>query len=131
MSDDPPKSYTGREIVLDLFPATPQRLIPRTSAYLLRRDGEGGREVWDRRSGKLLGRLSPVARAQKQPARLCCDLCHASGPARDLQFFRTEVPGFQGRRLRYLTACVDSEGCEARRLEDGPIDRLWAVDTSA
>ena len=32
MSDEPRRSYTGREIVLELFPATPDRLIPKASA---------------------------------------------------------------------------------------------------
>jgi hypothetical protein len=39
---------------------------------------------------------------------------------------RADVPGSEGRRWRYLTACFDTEACDARRLDDDRIDRLLA-----
>jgi hypothetical protein len=128
VSDEARRSYTGREIVLELFPATPGRLVPRTSAYLVTGDDDGGATVRDRASGRPLLRLAPVERANRRTLRLCCDLCHWTGSSAELHFLRAEVPGSEGRRWRYLSACVDVEACEARRLEDARIDRLLAGD---
>jgi len=124
VSDEPRRSYTGREIVLEFFPATPDRLVPRSSAYRVTRDDDDGATVRERESGRPLLRLAPVERANRRTVRLCCDLCTWSGSSRDLRFLRAEVPGSDGRRWRYLSACVDIEACDARRLEDGPLDRL-------
>lgn len=125
MSDEPPKLYTGREIVLELFPATPERLVPRPSAFVLERDQDGGVAVLDR-GGALLLRLAPVARAPGKMPPLCCDLCSWSGPGTDLGFLRADVPGSEGRRWRYLTACFDTAACDARRLDDRSVERLLA-----
>jgi len=128
VSDEPRRSYTGREIVLEFFPATPDRLVPRTSKYLVARDDDDGATVRDRASGRPLLRLAPVERANRRTVRLCCDLCSWTGHSGDLHFLRAEVPGSEGRRWRYLSACVDVEACEARRLEDTLLDRLLALD---
>ncbi len=129
MSDEPRRSYTGREIVLELFPATPDRLIPKASAYTVERDADdAGVVVRERGNGRELLRLAPVERHNRRSLQLCCDLCHWSGNSRDLRFLRAEVPGAEGRRWRYLTACVDVEACDARRLDDARIDRLLTRD---
>ena len=129
MSDEPRRSYTGREIVLELFPATPDRLIPKTSAYTVERDADdAGVVVRERDNGRELLRLAPVERRNRRSLQLCCDLCHWSGNSRDLRFLRAEVPGAEGRRWRYLTTCVDVEACDARRLDDARIDRLLTRD---
>lgn len=129
MSDEPRRSYTGREIVLELFPATPDRLIPRTSAYTVERDADdAGVVVRERGNGRELLRLAPVERHNRRSLQLCCDLCQWSGNSRDLRFLRAEVPGAEGRRWRYLTTCVDVEACDARRLDDARIDRLLTRD---
>lgn len=125
MSDDPPKGHTGRDIVLEFFPATPDRLIPRQSAFALARDDEGGVAVRDR-AGDVVLRLAPVARAPGKLPPLCCDLCHWSGPGTELGFLRADVPGSEGRRWRYLTACFDTAACDARRFDDASVARLLA-----
>lgn len=124
MSDEPRRSYTGREIVLEFFPATPDRLVPRPSAYVVTRDDDDGATVRESASGLPLLRLAPVERANRRSVSQCCDLCSWSGSSRDLRFLRAEVPGSEGRRWRYLSACVDVEACDARRLEDAVLDRL-------
>ena len=110
--------------MLEFFPATPDRLVPRTSAYVVTRDDDDGVTVRARESGRPLLRLAPVERANRRTVRQCCDLCSWSGSSGDLRFLRAEVPGSNGRRWRYLSACVDVEACEARRIEDGVLDRL-------
>ena len=110
--------------MLEFFPATPDRLVPRTSAYVVTRDDDDGVTVRARESGRPLLRLAPVERANRRTVRQCCDLCSWSGSSGYLRFLRAEVPGSNGRRWRYLSACVDVEACEARRIEDGVLDRL-------
>ena len=125
MSDEPRRSYSGREIVLELFPATPERLVPRPSSFALERDADdAGVVVRERASGRSLLHLAPVGRYNRRTLQLCCDLCDWSGNSRDLRFLRAEVPGAEGRRWRYLTACVDVEACDARRIDDGVLERL-------
>ena len=123
MSDgDDPNSYTAREIVLEFFPATPKRLIPRSSAYSVRFAEDGGRVVC-RRGGSAL-KLQPIPSSGREGTHLCCDLCSWSGPRRDFDTLRAEVPGSDGRRFRYVIVCRDPDACEARRLDDAVLERL-------
>ncbi len=124
MSDgDEPNSYTAREIVEEFFPATPQRLIPRPSAYSVRFAEDGGRVVHRRAGGDAL-ELKPVPSAGREAVHVCCDLCDWAGPRREFDTLRGEVPGSDGRRFRYVIACRDADACEARRLDDAMLERL-------
>ena len=120
--DTPKPSYSAREIVQELFPATPDRLVPRRRAYSVRYDHDGGRIV-RAPTGESLA-LRPIASAGSEAAQLCCDLCAWTGPRRDFETLRAEVPGSSGRRFRYLMACLDADACEARRLDDAVLERL-------
>ena len=124
---DEPTSYTAREIVLELFPATPKRLIPGSSAYSVRFAEDGGRVVQrhhgDARPGDAL-KLQPIPSAGREGTQVCCDLCGFAGPRRDFDALRAEVPGSHGRRFRYLIACRDPDACEARRFDDATLERL-------
>lgn len=120
--DTPKSSYSAREIVEELFPATPERLVPRRRAYSVRFDDDGGRVV--RAPGGASLALRPIPNAGSESSQLCCDLCAWTGPRRDFETLRAEVPGTNGRRFRYLMACRDGEGCEARRLDDDVLARL-------
>jgi hypothetical protein len=126
VSDDTPRTFTGREIVLELFPATPRRLVPDTSAFAVTALDDGAREVRAAEDGRVVARLLPLSPAGRADTPLCCDLCDWSGPRRDLTTLRSEVPGSGGRRWRYLTACRDGDACEARRLDDAALARLLA-----
>ncbi|CAN5736075.1 hypothetical protein BH23DEI1_BH23DEI1_11810 [soil metagenome] len=125
MSDEPQSTFTAREIVLELFPATPKRLIPAPRAYAVTAMDDGARVVRSA-CGSVLARLLPLPSAGPEATTLCCDLCGWSGPRRSLTVLRGEVAGSQGRRWRYLTACRDGDSCEARRLDDVALDRLLA-----
>jgi hypothetical protein len=120
-----PQTFTAREIVLELFPATPERLVPTSSAYAVTETSDGTREV-RAAGGPVLTRLQPLPPAGSEDVHVCCDVCAWTGPRRDLTVLRGEVPGSHGRRWRYLTACRDVEACEARRLDDATLDRLLA-----
>lgn len=142
MSDEPQRTHTAREIVLEFFPATPERLIPRASRYRLETyaddalaadapavDGtavDGAVAVRAREHGTLLAILEPVSRSNQRPIALCCDFCATTGPSSHLRFVRMQVEGSNGRRVRYATLCVDVHACDARRLDDTGIDKLLA-----
>ena len=128
MSRDPAPTWTDREIVLDLFPATHERLVPRPLRYRARDAGDGLVEVVDRDDATLL-LLAPVAPAGNPTGHLCCDLCQRISTRRFLGLYRLEVPGSNGRRFRYLSACRDRDGCETRRLDDDGIEALLAAGT--
>ena len=122
MSDEPEQTHSERDIVLELFPATPDRLIPQTKRFALEPASDGS--VVLREAGCERLRFYPVASAGNRTAQLCCDLCHHADMRRFLQLLRVEVPGSNGRRFRYLIACRDHEACELRRGSDAPIEQL-------
>ncbi|MEX2543129.1 MAG: hypothetical protein WD314_15080 [Trueperaceae bacterium] len=120
MSEEPKPTYSAREIVLEFFPATDARLIPRVHTYQLGRSGDGALIIRDSQEREL-GRLLPVSASGSATTRLCCDLCGWTSIRQYLQVLRAEVPGSNGRRFRYLTACRNTEDCEARRIDDEPV----------
>jgi hypothetical protein len=128
VSDEPQHTFTAREIVLEFFPATPERLIPAASAYAVTALDDGVREVRNV-DGGVVARLLPLPSAGHEGTTVCCDLCSWSGPRRALTLLRSEVPGSSGRRWRYLTACRDGDACEARRLDDASLERLLDLAT--
>lgn len=123
MSEEPKPTYTAREIVLELFPATPERLIPRPHVFQLHRDTDRSLVISDR-AERELGRLHPVPTNGAPTTQLCCDLCGRTGTRHYLELLRAVVPGSQGRRFRYLTACRNTADCETRRWDDAPVRAL-------
>lgn len=123
VSDDPHRTYTAREIILSLFPATPEPLIPAPERVYVEPSAEGTLLLWDSQGwqGAL---LTPVARAGNPLTQVCCEACERSGPRYTMQTFRAEVPGSQGRRFRYVTLCREAEQCEARRIGDRALQEL-------
>lgn len=124
MSEEEPKrTWTDREIVLELFPATNERLVPKPLRYRVECGPDPALRIVHEEKGHVLD-LTPVPPNGNPTGHLCCDLCQRSSPRRYLQFYRAELPGTGGRRFRYLTLCRDRDGCEARRLDDAGIDAL-------
>lgn len=123
VSDEPQRTYTAREIVLEFFPATQEKLVPGREEYRL--EQLAGGEVAVRQS--LTGRevvLTPVARAGDDTTQVCCDLCQRAAPRHRFCVYRIALPHTQGRRFRYLSLCGDIDGCDARRITDEPLRRL-------
>ena len=123
MSEEPKPTYSAREIVLEFFPATDERLIPRPRAFRVHRNGQGELLIRDHEE-RVLSRLQPVKPAGNPTTQLCCDLCGWSSNRLFLQVMRAEVPGSSGRRFRYVTACRNTDDCEVRRLDDDPVRAL-------
>lgn len=126
MSRDDAPTWTDREIVLEFFPATNERLVPRPLRYRTEDSGEGFVRIADR-AGTTLARLAPVAPSGNPTGHLTCDLCGRTSTRRFLGHYRIAVPGSNGRRFRYACACRDREACETRRLDDAGIETLLAT----
>jgi len=125
VSEESQQTYSAREIVLELFPATHKRLIPDSNDYRLEPDPNGNLIVYDQGDAALLS-LSPVTISGRASTQLCCDFCQHSAARNYLQLFRAEVPGSNGRRYCYVSLCRDTEGCNTRRLNDEPLRALLA-----
>ena len=123
MSDEPKPTWTDREIVLEFFPATNERLVPRPLRFRLE-EADGGQVLIRDRDDAVAARLAPVTPAGNPTGELCCDLCQRTGTRRWLGVYRAELPNSGGRRFRYLTACRDRRACEARRLDDAGVEAL-------
>lgn len=123
MSDEPKSTWTDREIVLEFFPGTDQRLVPRTLRYRTVAGGEGGLRIVDS-AGGTVARLSAVAPSGNPVGHLCCDLCGRISTRRFLSLYRAEVGGAGGRRFRYLSACRERRACDSRRIDDAGIESL-------
>ena len=124
MSEEAKQTYTAREIVLEFFPATPAELVPKslaTSNHYRIASGQDGTLVILDENGGTAHSLAPVLPFGNPNTKLCCDLCHRTGVRDFLQLLRSEVPGSEGRRFRYVSACRDIAACEERRPDDGPV----------
>lgn len=120
--------WTDRDIVLEYFPATHERLVPHDLRFQLEDAGDGAIVVRDR-EGAEVARLNVVTPTGNPTGELCCDLCQRTGTRRYLGLYRAELPGSAGRRYRYLTACRERRSCEARRLDDTGILALLRSTT--
>ncbi|MFO7545760.1 MAG: hypothetical protein R6W77_09715 [Trueperaceae bacterium] len=125
MSEEPRRTFTALQIIEEFFPATPRHSRPAPRRYRLEHDDGGDVLVLDG-DGETLLRLTPVPPAGNPKQRLCCDLCHVTAGREAMTLLRSEVPGSQGRRFRYLTACRDNDSCDARRVGDVVVERLLA-----
>ena len=124
-NDGQRRTFSAREIVEEFFPATPPLLIPGRKRFQLRRSASGELKVFDAEGRELLV-MEPLNQVGDLDQRLCCDLClHSAGRA-SLALHRVPVPGSNGRRWRYVTACRDEVGCESRRRDDAVLDQLLA-----
>lgn len=123
--DDTERTYSALEIVTELFPATPDDLLPRPRRYRLQRLDDGSLQLSDA-SGRALLVMEAVTPSGDPRQRVCCDLCDHSAGRDAMVMLRLTVPGSHGRRWRYLTACRDEVHCDVRRRDDGVFDRLLA-----
>ena len=123
MSDEPQETFSDREIVLELFPATPEPLVPNAAAYRIKPDEHGNIQILTSKD-QLLLTLEPMSMAGKPSTHICCDFCQRGAPRNYLNMLRVEVPNSNGRRFFYVSRCKDHEGCESRRFNDKPIRTL-------
>ncbi len=123
LSDEPHLTYSAREIVLEFFPATPERLVPDVDEFRLEFDADGNVVVLNAVHKPLLT-LFPVTASGKASTQVCCDFCNRSAPRYYTQIYRVEIPTSQGRRFRYVSLCKNLEECSSRRFDDKSIRAL-------
>lgn len=123
VSEESQRTYTAREIVLELFPATHEGLLPPTDDYRLENRGDG-RVTLRHLPSEREAVMTPVSPAGNAGQQLCCDVCEKSAPRRFLQMYRVALPGSEGRRFRYLSLCRDADACALRRRSDEPLQHL-------
>jgi hypothetical protein len=123
LSDEPRQTFSAREIVLELFPATNNALVPGVPHYRIEPDDKGNIQILTAQDQPLLT-LEPVTMSGKPSTQLCCDFCQSSAPRTYLDMLRVEVPNSNGRRFFYVARCKDHEACESRRFNDKPIRAL-------
>lgn len=123
MSGDAERTFTALEIVTELFPATPDHLIPRARRYHLTRLDNGDVQLSGPPGTPTLV-METVPQAGDPGQRLSCDLCGHSAARESMGMLRIAVPGSNGRRWRYLSACRDLSHCASRRSDDSALERL-------
>ena len=123
MSDEPKHTYSAREIVLEFFPATNEKLVPKKDAFKLLGGSNGELKLLSN-EGNVLLVLQPVSLSGNAATQVCCDVCQLSAPRHYLQMYRFEVPGSQGRRFKYTSLCRNRNACDLRRLNDDPLKEL-------
>ena len=124
MSEEPKQTFSAREIVLEFFPETNERFIPKHLNYSL--SNHKGQFVLINRQDKIMLKLEPISPSGDKGSQLCCDFCQQSAAREYLQIFRAEHPESNGRRFFYVSLCRNTQACELRRLSDKPIEKLLA-----
>ena len=122
---DSQQTHSARDIVLELFPATHERLVPKAEEYKLETRSEGVLVIRHLPTERELV-LVPIAPAGNASTQVCCDLCSRNAPRHYMQTARVALPGSNGRRFRYLSLCRDTEACAARRLGDETLAEVLA-----
>ncbi|MGL4609958.1 MAG: hypothetical protein ACRCYY_09780 [Trueperaceae bacterium] len=125
MSDESRQTFSAREIVLELFPATPDALVPKSAAYQMQPNENGSIHILTAQ-GQTLLTLEAMTTTGNAATQLCCDFCKRNAPRSHFVMLRVEVPNTDGRRFFYMSRCKDHEGCESRRFNDKPIRELLA-----
>lgn len=120
---DDERTFTALEIVTEIFPATPEHLLPRPRRFRLECLDSGALRLSNPQGATLLV-MEPVQQAGDPGHKLSCDICHHSAARDSIAMMRIAVPGSNGRRWRYLSACRDANRCDARRNGDATIERL-------
>ena len=124
MSDEP-NVHSARDIVLELFPATSDYLVPHHSNYTLSKT-ELGSVLIRKDTGERLLELTPLNTSGATTTQLCCDFCQHSAPRQFFHYVRAAVSASKGRRFCYVSLCRDTKNCELRRLSDEGVDKLLA-----
>lgn len=112
--DDDEVTFSDREIVLELFPATNKRLVPQERRYTIEDIGDGRLEIRHISFEKKVV-LTPIDRSGDSGTLIACDLCHHSAPRSRMMMYRAHVPEDR-QHFRYLSLCGSRKNCEERRI---------------
>jgi len=107
------QSYSEREILLELFPATPQELIPKENRIEIKEIGLLKREL--RLNDRFTLELLAIPPSGNPKTHISCDLCKKSAARKFFRAYKIEKPASNGRIFRYYWMCSDLEACKSRR----------------
>lgn len=113
MNDDDEVTFSDREIVLEFFPATNKRLVPKPKRYSLEDIGNGSLKIHHLEFEKNII-LTAIERSGNRGTLMSCDLCHHSAPRSYMLVYRANVPS--SKNFRYLSLCSNRKNCEERRI---------------
>ncbi|MEZ4607309.1 MAG: hypothetical protein R2880_16095 [Deinococcales bacterium] len=113
------KTYSDREIVLELFPATHEKLIPQERLYSLEELGSGMLQLKHIKLDKAV-LLSPVDPSGSNSSLLCCDLCKHQALRSQMQIYRAHAEGQMS--YRYISLCRQRKACLGRYILHEPIE---------
>lgn len=115
-------SYSEREILLELFPATPEELIPEYKKFSIKETTQTSRELLlDNNSVLELLAIPPVGNPNTQ---ICCDLCNNSAARKFFQAFKIEKPASDGRIFRYYWMCANLNSCKLRGIAEDRLEQI-------
>jgi len=106
------ESYSEREIVLELFPATPIELIPKENRIEIKEINVLKREL--RLNDEFTLELLAIPSVGDPKTQISCDLCKKSAARKFFRTFKIEKPASNGRVFRYYWMCSDLEACKSR-----------------
>lgn len=114
MKDDDEVTFSDREIVLEFFPATNKRIVPKDKRYIVKDIGNGKLDIQHSELKKSVT-LTAIEPSGNSGTLISCDLCHHSAPRSHMLIYRAHVP--EGKQnFRYVSLCGHRKNCEERRI---------------
>lgn len=127
MNDDDEVTFSDREIVLEFFPATNKRLVPKEKRYRLEDIGNGSLKLHHFEFEHVVI-LTAIERSGNTGTLMSCDLCHHSAPRGHMLVYRANVPS--SKNFRYISLCNNRKNCEERRISHTALpmfERLFEI----
>lgn len=115
-------SYSEREILLELFPATPEELIPKYKRFEIKEISLTSRDLL--LNGKTVLELLAIAPTGNPNTQICCDLCNNSAARKFFQIFKVEKPSSDGRVFRYYWMCANLNTCKLRGISKDRLEKI-------
>ncbi|HHO55387.1 MAG TPA: hypothetical protein ENK21_03290 [Trueperaceae bacterium] len=116
------QSYSEREILLDLFPATPKELIPKENRFELKETGLFKREL--RLDNKFALELLAIPSSGNPNTQISCDICKASAARKFFRAYKIEKPASNGRIFRYYWMCSNLDACKIRSSNSNGLEQI-------
>jgi len=127
MNDDDEVTFSDREIVLEFFPATNKRIVPKEKRYTLEDMGDGKLQIRHFEFEQTVV-LTAIERSGNSGTLISCDLCHHNAARSHMLVYRANVPS--SKNFRYLSLCTNRRSCEERRISHNTLpvfERLFEL----
>ncbi len=115
-------SYSEREILLELFPATPEELIPKYKQFKIKQSSLSQREILV--NNKSVLELFAIPASGNPDTQISCDLCNTSAARKFFKTFKIEKPSSDGRVFRYYWMCANLNSCKHRGINEARLEQI-------